>query len=881
MRKILFLLIFVMFFALFTRSQIYRDTSIPSVLNGVIHEKGTYNPVSGAKVAVKGTNIEIYADGQGFFVIPHVKGMKGGDTWLQISAEDFETLEMPITIGGIEELGIILMTPKYHDLNPITVNDLRAAGSDAGKQSFSEPGTAALLFGTNDVLVNAANYNLGTLGLRLHGYEWKNIDVYFNGVPMNEAETGYANPMLWNGLNDAMDKAEGSYGLNSSLLYYGNIGGVSNMRIRPSEFRKRFKASYGFNNSLYNHRLMLTYATGRMKNGWSFLLSASGRLGSGFVKGTKFESLSYLLVAEKEIDVDQSLMLTVLGAPTRRGMQNYSTQEVYDIADNNYYNSAWGDDNGKKRNSRVNSYHLPLISLSHNWDINDWTLFRTTLGFTFGKSSETSLLWNAMAKDPRPDTYDKLPNPFSDPVKQQINWADIYETNQVIYGGSTNPRYILGAQHADRWATSLNSIYDNEISETLVTTVGIQARMTKGSYYNHADDLLGADYWLDIDKFAEGYILPGYEQNDLNHPYREIKAGDRFVYDYNISQVDFNMWNRWIMSWRNWDFMASVSASYTSFWREGNMKNGKFPDNSLGKSNNQNFFNYAAKGSVAYPLFNGRIEGFGTYMTRAPQFRDAYLLPQISDIPINNLESETIWGAELNYLMPGAFFSVRLSGFYTQFSKQTRTRFYYDDDYQSLFSMSLTGLAQRHCGGELSAEVRLIPQLTLKVAALYGNYKYTSDPTAILMRQNTAQIVYNDTVQMNGVYVAGTPQMAFMAGVLYDSPKKWWLGANINFAGNNYVEVNPICFIDEIITHEQEKLKSAFTLDAYGGYTFEFGKKYLGINLNAHNLLGTKSCIGAYEPLTVFDTNNQTGKHATSYAYTYGRTIFLIVSFRF
>ena len=877
MKKVLLIFLSVVFIYTIANSQIYRDTSIPMVLNGVLHVKGTYNPVPGAKIAIKGANMEVFADGQGFFVVPDMK--RAGDTWMQISHEDFETIEMPVTIGGVKELGIIFMEPKQRDMSPITVNDLRAAGSDVSGQTFNEIGTSALLFGTGDYLVEVANYQLGILGVKLRGYDWKNNDVYFNGVLMNSPETGYVSPVLWDGLNDVLAKARGDYGLNSSLLFYGNIGGVSNMRIRPSEFRRMLKLSYGFSNSLYNHRVTATYSTGQSESGFSLLVAASGRLGNGFVKGTKFEGASYLVAIEKELDFDHSVVLSVAGAPTRRGMQNYSAQGVYDLVDDNFYNSAWGNDsNGKKKNSKINTFHQPVISLSHNWDINDWSLLRTTAGFTFGKNSISELLWTSNATDPHPDNYNNWTN-LSDADNHQINWENILAANDTV------PQYIGAKQYINSKTISLNSVYDNEISEKLVTTIGFQGRYYNSNNYRQLDDMLGAGTWLDIDKFVPMVVIPAdYEQNDLNHYDRIVKKDDRIGYDYDITQMDFQLWNRWTMNWRKWNFNLAASVSYKSFWRNGNMKNGKYPDDSEGKSDAQNFFNFSVKGGASYPLGAGNLEAMGTYLTRAPQLRDAFILPQIANLSVEDLKSETVFGGELGYSFAGAFFSLRATGFYMQFNNQNRTRFYYDNDYQSQFSMSLKNYNQRHLGGELSMEMKLLAELTLKAAATYGVYKYTSDPGVTMTQQNMADIVYNDTVQMNGLYIGGTPQMAFTAGLLYNSQKKWWVGANINYAGNNYVDINPLRFDEMYASNStQDKLKGALTLDLYGGYTFKFGEKYyLGLNVNAHNLLGTKkAAIGAYEPLAFYDSAKSENKYAANYAYAYGRTVFLIVSFRF
>ena len=46
---------------------------------------------------------------------------------------------------------------------------------------------------------------------------------------------------------------------------------------------------------------MLTYATGIMKNGWSFAATISGRFGNtiSYVEGTTYDAFSYFLAAEK------------------------------------------------------------------------------------------------------------------------------------------------------------------------------------------------------------------------------------------------------------------------------------------------------------------------------------------------------------------------------------------------------------------------------------------------------------------------------------------------------------------------------------------------------------------------------------------------------
>ena len=49
------------------------------------------------------------------------------------------------------------------------------------------------------------------------------------------------------------------------------------------------------------------------------------------------------------------------------------------------------------------------------------------------------------------------------------------------------------------------------------------------------NDLLGGDYWVDIDQFApRDFDDPNFAQNDLQNINNIIKVGDIFGYNYDI-----------------------------------------------------------------------------------------------------------------------------------------------------------------------------------------------------------------------------------------------------------------------------------------------------------------------------------------------------------
>ena len=115
-----------------------------------------------------------------------------------------------------------------------------------------------------------------------------------------------------------------------------------------------------------------------------------------------------------------------------------------------------------------------------------------------------------------------------------------------------------------------------------------------------------------------------------------------------------------------------------------------------------------------------------------------------------------------------------------------------------------------------------------------------------------------------------------------------------NYFDNNYVDFNPERrtslaisnlgpgdpLIEEI-THQQ-KLPSAFTLDASIGKSWRFGDYFLNLNFSVSNILDNQDVIttGFEQMRFDFETKN-VSKFPPKYFYSYGRNFFLNIGFRF
>lgn len=861
------------------------------------------------------------------------KGFTGGDGVFQIDLplgkqtlfiekEGYKKFSLEITnIGGLD-LGTLflesLRTETVH--NDAVVVELSETELTEDSQSQDISG---LLQSSNDVFVSTAGYVFGPARFRMRGYDSENTKVSINGVNLNDVESGRAYWSVWGGLNDATREKEVVNSLNKSDFTFGAIGGATNIETRASQFRKGVKASYSYANRSYNNRAMVTYATGLMENGWAFAASGSRRWAEeGYQEGTFYDAWAYFLSAEKRLGNKHVLNLTAFGAPNRRGKAGATTKEMYELAGTNYYNPYWGFQNGEKRNSRVANHHKPVIILNHDYKISPKLDLKSSVLYTFGKGGNSALNWGK-TKDPREDYYRRLPSIYGDDklaFEQMLEAYDIEKYRQIdfdyMYFINQSGRienidhknlgnrsgYIIEERRDDISRFAFNTIATYDVNEDLKVKVGGNYEMYIGKHFKVVEDLLGGDFYLDIDKFAERDISqldgPDAIQSDLNNPNRTVKEGDTFGYDYETHVNTGKGWVQAEYSINNTDVFVAAEVSNTQFWRTGNMKNGKFPTNSYGDSEKTSFTNFGGKIGVLHKI-SGRhyISANAMYLTRAPKIRYAFTSPRTRNEIVPNLKEEKIMSGELSYSYRSPIISGRLTGYYTKFMDQMNILNFYNDAESTFGSYIMRDIDKQHMGIEFAVEAKVIPELKVKAVAAVGEYIYTNRPKATLYQDNNADAIFDDrTIFYKNYRVSGTPQQAFSVGVKYDSPKYWWVGVDANLFREVYLSMHPERRTNKAIDGldgekdkdkiksiiEQEKLDDAFTLNLFAGKSWKVKDYYISLSANVTNILNNQDFItGGYEQLRFDYGNKDVSRFGNKYYYMPGTQFFLNLSVRF
>ena len=792
-----------------------------------------------------------------------------------------------------------------------------------------------VLFGQNDVFNNMAGYNFSSVRYRVRGYSSESQDVYLAGVKMNDAITGYSPFSLWSGLNEATRTKYTVNGAEISDYGIGGYNGLTNLPVNALSVRKGWRGSVLTNSQLYRLRLMMTYASGPRDDGWSYAFNVSARLGGNdWVKGVYYRSFAYYGAIEKQFNDAHKLGLVFMGTPGQRGAANSSTQEVYDLMGDNMYNSNWGYQNGKVRNARVRKTHEPIAILKYDFTPGHKFNAAATVLYRFGKNGYTALDWYD-AQDPRPDYYRNLPSYYfmedddynrmngmkaawaeevwrnDIPQYAHINWDRLYAVNKLnVEDGERRSKYALQERRVDQQDLNFAFNFKWRPSRIFTLTGGADAKVNRTEYYQKMDDLLGGEYFYNMDSFAERdyAAFPYMTQNDLdywlaNGKVQKIRVGDKYGYDY---YANVRKWNGWLsgkLNVGNFEMALGGRVGQTAFWRQGLNRKGLFPgvDNegkpiyidgrevttydengdpitSYGKSKVAKFLTYAGKVNLNYVLPGGhRFYANAGYFNDAPTFSQSFMSPRTRNQLAPELTTVKTLTGDINYQVSSNGYNFRITGYYTDIMDQAKVMSFYDDGQNSFTNFALTGIDERHVGMEMGWKIPTdIPNLALQGVIAYGEYYYTSNPKMYQTIDNNASIVegtygvvvpyWKSHPDVDGTivrhYVESTPQLAVSLGLNWNW-NYWFVDADIDYFGHSYLSMNPLYRTDyatagpdrEVTPFEvaymceQEKFDPAWLLNFSVGKSWYIQRKYqLGFSLNAKNLLNnTWVKTGGYE----------------------------------
>ena len=737
----------------------------------------------------------------------------------------------------------------------------------------------------SNIYANEVGYLWSPVRFRYRAFNQKYNDVYINGALMNDAESGQFRYSQVGGLNNQTRSGEYSLPFEANNFSMPSMGGANNYNFRPSAMPIGNKAALSVANRNYTLRGMYSYSSGLNDKGWAVAAALTYRWADrGYVEGTFYNSLSYFLGIEK-VTGNHSISFVTWGNPTERASQGASTDEMYWIANDRYYNPYWGYQNGKKRNSRVINDFAPTALLTWDWKINDDMKLTTSLTGKYSMYKSTKLNYNN-SDNPQPDYWKVLPSSYFNvwneddnsyrtesawdawnnaynwlslsKVNRQIDFDRLYAANVSASQQGADAMYYIQAKHNNQLDFKLSSTLDMKLDDRQKLVMGMNLGTTKGMHYQTMDDMLGATQFHNINYYALGKYDINSEQvqYDLNNPNAKVGEGDRFGYDYNILVDRADFWTTYSATLSRMHAFVSARVGGTQMQRDGKMRNGLAKDNSYGKSGTARFLDGGGKIGLSFNLGMGNIIQLGAgYELRTPTAYTAFASPEINNDFVANLKNEKVLSAELGYSLNTSWVRANVNAYYSRIKDATEWQCFYFDNANSFSYVSLTGVEKEYYGVEYGLKFKITSAFSIQAVGTVSEAKYANDANVRYML-STSGDYGNDICHLKGVREASTPLLAQSLTLSY-SNKGWFIDLTGNYYDHIYLSPSVYYRYDEICEHDNDgnaivpdqlEGNGGFMLDASIGKLIRLRKGQLSINLTLTNILNNRDiCTGGYE----------------------------------
>ena len=783
------------------------------------------------------------------------------------------------------------------DESAFTFTEAQLGDDDDMTQNIS------ILNSNTNFYANSVGYLFSPVRFRYRAFNQSYNDIYINGAPVNDMETGQFRFSQIGGLNQQTKNVD--FSLPFEDCYFGMVGmaGSNNYDFRPGNLPVGHRVSVSAANRTYTLRGMYTYNSGFNEHGWAVSAGLTYRWAKrGYVEGTFYNALSYFVGVQKLFGDKHSLSLVTWANPTERGAQGSSTDEVYWLTNNRYYNPYWGYQNGHMRNSRVVTEYSPSALLTWDWNINKDMKLTTSVFGRYGMYKSTKLNYNN-ADNPHPDYWKGLPssyfyvwgddplyssyrtstalanwtnayNHWQDPANQQINWNQLYYANQQVSKAGQDALYFIQAKHNDNATLTLASTLTTKETKNSSWNLGFVLSTNNGHHYQTMEDMLGATTFHNINTYALGKYPTGsnqvqYDLNSMgpNNMGRLVYEGDIFGYNYNLFVNKGNVWSNYILNKGRLHWMIAGRLGAVSMRREGHMRNGFFTENSYGKGGTARFGEGGAKTSLSINAGNGHTFMLGVgYQWNAPKASTAFASPEMNNDFVLNLKDEHVFSSEVGYQYDGSWLHANLNAYYSRLDHVTEWQNFYFDDINSFSYVSMTGIQKEYYGVELGLKFKLSSAFDINAIGTLSQAKNINNARARYLI-STEGTYTDETVYNKDMHEAGTPLTALSLGVSYHQGG-WFVDLNGNYYDRIYLSYSP-CFRYESSLKKRQNIygdvydndgnlrksavqqsqgKGGFMLDASIGRLIRLKKGQVSVNLSVTNVLNNRDIVtGGYE----------------------------------
>lgn len=864
-------------------------------VTGTIVDAENGEPIVGAAVIVDGTSNGSVSDIDGKFAF----SIDGNQAKIRVSYLGYEEQAFSFKAKGeVTDLGVIKLNAAWVDLGDVTITSsiavsrktpvaMSSLDATIVEEKLSTQEFPEVLKSTPGVYATKQGGGFGDSRINMRGFSSANIAVMVNGVPVNDMEWGGVYWSNWMGLSDVMRSMQTQRGIGASKISAPSVGGSINIVTKSIDAKQGGSMYYAVGNDGYN-KMLFTVSTGMNEKGWALTVLGSKTWGNGYVQGTEFEGYSYFANIAKRISDSHQLSLTVTGAPqwhnqrsaydglTIEGWQNV---EDYMDGDSKYkYNPTYGfGRNGERKTSARNVYHKPQISLNHQWQINPTSSLSTALyasigrGYGYsgqGQTSDWANKWYGSSNGTLNTNFRNSDGTFA--------YDKIYDLNESSTTGSVMALSISKNYH--NWY-GLLSTYENDVTDRLNVSGGIDFRYYKGTHTNELIDLFGGQYYCDTRYRANVKAENNAAAADPNFLYEKLHVGDVVYRDYDGYTVQSGLFGQAEYSFDKLTAFVAGSVSNTTYWRKDHF----YYDDAHAESDKVDFWGGTIKGGANYNITdNHNVFANVGYISRAPFFSGgAFLQSTTSNATNNDAINEKIMSVEAGYGFQSRILTATVNAYFTKWMDKAMQR----SDLSRDYVVNMEGVDARHMGIEIEAKARPASWVDLSAMLSLGDWVWDCNAKGYFY--NLAGMPLQDSkgtlasapkaddhacmeMILDKVKVGGSAQTTAALGVKFIPMKGLNVGVDWNLFARNYSDwsfsSSDLNFNGSKTYESPWRIPSSYTFDANASYRFKMGKLSSVISGNVNNLLDNEYIVDAV------DGSDHDWKSAYRVFYGFGRT---------
>ena len=758
------------------------------------------------------------------------------------------------------------------------------------------------------ILSEFDSYNLNFVRYTRRGYSSKYSKQYtIDGISIFNPLAGVP---IWNLLSAtsrvrfmSRDNIEGDYNYISPLGFGSVL--TQNIDAMPSE--QRVVATISTKRYRYRGGGHSSGALGK-RSRYSVGVEVKG--GSDVaISGIFTQSLLFYAGLSSEFKGGGDFSLSLIAAPSQRGGRGSITKQSAELIEDNLYNPKWGYIDGKVRNSSISTDFQPIVMATYSDDITDKTDYKVSLSMRVGRDVQGGLSWGD-APDARPDYYRYMPDFVAGDYLQevatdmwiknpQINWSHLYNINRLSSSGES--LYFCEDVVKSDIDGGVFAAFNSSINDNMSLKYGAKARVISSSNYKIMSDLMGGEFYIDLDRYMVDNTLYGDKvENNLRDPSRKIEVGDRFGYDYVMDYSDYSGFVNFNSEFGIILVDLGLDVGSTSLMRTGMYEKELYEGaRSFGESKLHRFNHVALQASSIFRWTTAHQVSLSLgYDSDAPDVNDIFLSPRYRNMDTNRAVNSSSYGVDLRYSYLSEWVSCQLALYATVFRNGVDVHSYYDDIFDEYCNVNVYNIEKFHRGVEASVIFSPSSAFDVKVVAGLGRFRYSSNPSVDVISDASEQyLIAGDIAHMTGYVVGNAPQTVLSSEVNYNQ-KGWNLSLIGSVLGGRYIEpavTRRMKRVYEMATsaesHDaivlQEMLPTAVNLSFRVLKNIRLGdERLLSLYVMIDNVLGDRDNIySGYESSRVREHMVDGSKFYTPmdsrYMYGDGRSFLCGLSYRF